>query len=107
MRFLHSSISGLSIVHLQHLPHLCLNNATTPMRHTVMAYASNETTGILNGVNARIDALMIEIRARLARRKVFRQTLHELSVLSDRELADLGLHRTEIHRIAYQAAYEL
>jgi uncharacterized protein YjiS (DUF1127 family) len=47
------------------------------------------------------------IRARRARRKVFNQTFRELSSLSNRELADLGLGRSEIRRVAYQAAYEL
>lgn len=43
----------------------------------------------------------------LARRRMTRQTISELQSLSDRELADLGLHRCEIRRIAYQAAQEL
>ncbi|MDA7425507.1 DUF1127 domain-containing protein [Thalassococcus lentus] len=49
----------------------------------------------------------MDLRARLARRRVYKQTFGELSALSNRELADLGLNRTEIRRIAYQAAYEL
>ena len=72
-----------------------------------MAYASNQSTTVQSGLSARFDALMIDLRARLARRKVYRQTVNELSALSDRELADLGLNRSEIRRIAYQAAYEM
>lgn len=41
-----------------------------------------------------------------AKRAAFRQTMRELNTLSDRELADLGLHRSGLRRIAYQAAYE-
>ena len=42
---------------------------------------------------------------RHAQRRVYRQTLRELSVLSHRELADLGIARAEIGRIAWQSAY--
>ena len=45
------------------------------------------------------------IRESLARRKVFRQTLRELKTLSNRELTDLGIHRSMITRIAQEAAY--
>ena len=72
-----------------------------------MAYASNTQSAARNGLATRFDALLIDIRARLARRRVFNQTLHELSQLSNRELADLGLSRTEIRRVAWQAAYEV
>ena len=40
-----------------------------------------------------------------ARRKVYRQTLAELRSLSERELSDLGLHRSMLTRIALEAAY--
>ena len=41
-----------------------------------------------------------------AKRKVYRTTLNELSNLSNRELADLGLHRSQLKRISYETAYE-
>ncbi|MBC7144599.1 MAG: DUF1127 domain-containing protein [Thioclava marina] len=41
----------------------------------------------------------------MARRKVYRQTLNELRSLSSRELDDLGMHRSMITRVAYEAAY--
>ena len=41
----------------------------------------------------------------LARRAVYAQTLRELNSLSDRELADLGVHATQITDIAREAAY--
>jgi uncharacterized protein YjiS (DUF1127 family) len=37
-------------------------------------------------------------------RAIYRQTIDELSALSDRELADLGLHRSQIRTVAQQAA---
>lgn len=45
------------------------------------------------------------VRETLARRKVYRQTLNELKSLSERELNDLGIHRSMLTRIALEAAY--
>jgi uncharacterized protein YjiS (DUF1127 family) len=38
--------------------------------------------------------------------RMYRKTVNELSALSSRELADLGLNRSMLKRVAYQAAYE-
>jgi uncharacterized protein YjiS (DUF1127 family) len=35
---------------------------------------------------------------------MFNQTARELNALTDRELADLGIHRADIRQIAMQAA---
>lgn len=40
-----------------------------------------------------------------AKRPVFRATCRELSVLSDRELGDLGIPRSNIKGLAMEAAY--
>lgn len=39
------------------------------------------------------------------KRAVYRQTFNELAGLSDRELADLGIARSSIRRLAYESAY--
>ena len=44
-------------------------------------------------------------RSRFARREAFRRTLAELSALSDREAADLGLSRVDFVRVAREATY--
>ncbi|WP_027258325.1 DUF1127 domain-containing protein [Leisingera aquimarina] len=49
-----------------------------------------------------LDALMVKF----VRYRLYRKTVSELSALSARDLADLGLNRSEIQRVAYQAAYE-
>ncbi|WP_299370509.1 DUF1127 domain-containing protein [uncultured Tateyamaria sp.] len=42
---------------------------------------------------------------RHAQRRVYRTTLDELNTLTNRELADLGMHRSELKRIAWESAY--
>ena len=41
---------------------------------------------------------------RHATRRVYNATLSELDALSNRELADLGLHRSELRRVAWESA---
>ncbi|WP_439124214.1 DUF1127 domain-containing protein [Marivita sp.] len=71
-----------------------------------MAYETNSLGAVGNGIIDRMNTLVADYRAAAARRKVYRDTLRELSALSDRELCDLGLNHSEIKRVAYQAAYE-
>ncbi|MBV0914068.1 DUF1127 domain-containing protein [Anianabacter salinae] len=56
-------------------------------------------------VGARFNGMKSELRARWESYKVYRRTVSELAALSDRELNDLGLHRSSIRGIAYEAAY--
>ena len=42
---------------------------------------------------------------RRATHRVYRTTLAELQTLSNRELADLGLHSSELKRIAWESAH--
>ena len=51
--------------------------------------------GIINGFTQRVQ-----------RYRTYRQTLEELESLSDRELADLSISRSQIRGIAYRAAYD-
>ena len=46
-----------------------------------------------------------QIRQSLAKRKIYSTTLSELSSLSDRNLKDLGIPRSDIKRLAMEAAY--
>lgn len=45
-----------------------------------------------------------QIRYAVAKRRVYRATFHELSVLNDRDLNDLGIARCDIKRLAQEAA---
>lgn len=41
----------------------------------------------------------------IKKKQVFNRTQKELYSLSDKELADIGLHRSEIGRIAYETVF--
>ena len=51
----------------------------------------------------RLDAVMQRVRDY----RTFRKTVSELSDLSNADLVDLGLHRSEIRRVALEAVYGL
>lgn len=56
--------------------------------------------------DAHLAAYIVQTRARLAQWRLYRQTLSEMAELPDRQLADLGLHRSELKRAAYMAVYQ-
>lgn len=51
-----------------------------------------------------IASLRANVATRIEQRKTFVRTLNELSILSDRELNDLGMSRHMIREIAREAA---
>ncbi|WP_293440143.1 DUF1127 domain-containing protein [Planktotalea sp.] len=54
----------------------------------------------------KIAALWAEIKEANAKCVVYNTTVRELNALSGRELADLGIHRSMIRRLALDAAYK-
>ncbi len=66
-----------------------------------MAYV-NSTSVARKGTFDRLTAF---ISASVRQRRVYAQTLTELTALSDRELNDLGISRLAIPEIAHEAAY--
>lgn len=72
------------------------------------AHANQHATGNhVSGLGAilnRVSSLYHETVDALGRYRVFRQTYDELSALSNRQLADLGINRSMITRIAMDAA---
>lgn len=71
-----------------------------------MASTIQNTGATQGGLRLRLTELAADFRARQARNRVFRQTMSELTQLTDRELSDLGIHRTQIRGIARDAAYK-
>lgn len=49
--------------------------------------------------------LTARLRKFLAERRLYRETVSELSQLTDRELADLGIHRATIGDVARESVY--
>jgi uncharacterized protein YjiS (DUF1127 family) len=52
-----------------------------------------------------LSAWLYGLALRFADHRLFRRSVSELYDLSIRELADLGLHRGEIKRVAYETVY--
>ena len=71
-----------------------------------MAYVTS-TRAAQVSVYDRFNALAVGLKDAIARRRVFNQTLYELSHLSDRDLSDLGLSRANIADVAREAAYKV
>ncbi|MFQ6549498.1 DUF1127 domain-containing protein [Aestuariibius sp. 2305UL40-4] len=69
-----------------------------------MAYA-HTSRGASHGFAARFAAAKTDLRARWDAYRIYRRTFDELARLNDRDLADLGLHRSAIKAIALEAAY--
>ncbi len=69
-----------------------------------MAYATETRTAAF-GLTAVAGNIAAQVSDFFAKRKVYTTTLRELESLDDRELADLGIARTMIKRVATEAAY--
>ncbi|MDF1669190.1 MAG: DUF1127 domain-containing protein [Roseovarius sp.] len=69
-----------------------------------MAYASHNRSG-LNALHLDISAFIFHGLRRFEDFRAYRKTLSELSVLSEGQLADMGLSRSGIHRAALESVY--
>ena len=65
----------------------------------------NDVQSTAHGLTGRVSAFWKNLQESRQRRRVFVQTLRVLNALSTRELDDLGINRTMITRVAYEAAY--
>ena len=64
-------------------------------------------TSLVRGSFAeRLHVWIADYKEAAAKRAVYRKTVQELNALSGRELADLGLSRSMIRSVAYEAAYK-
>ena len=69
-----------------------------------MAYLN--TTRAANATSrGGIAGVLQSLHTTIERRRLYGRTFRELAALSDRELADLGMHRSMIAAIAHEAAY--
>ena len=70
-----------------------------------MAFVS-DISNFESGLVKKMWASLKTAREQASQRRAFRRTLEELSALSDRELDDMGIHRSMIREIAREAAYK-
>ena len=71
-----------------------------------MAYANTSfADGAGHGLISRVRAQFAAYAERAYRRSIYYGTARALSQLSDRQLADISIARSEITRIAKEAAY--
>lgn len=69
-----------------------------------MAYVNSSRAASFSPAD-RISGVFAQFKLQIARRAVYNQTVRELVQLSDRELADLGIARTDIPAVAREAAF--
>lgn len=70
-----------------------------------MAAIADIHNGAASGFAARLLAAIQHMQENRARRAVYRQTVRELNALTSRDLADLGINRAMIARLAHEAAW--
>jgi uncharacterized protein YjiS (DUF1127 family) len=84
-----------------------MERKTRKRRHFEMAYyTQTQTHSVVERLLERTSELFHAAAKRYARARIYRTSLNELNALSDRDLADLGLHRSEIKALAFKAAME-
>lgn len=66
---------------------------------------ANATRSTAPGLAERLMTAFTAAKAELRRQRVYRRTLRELNALTERELADLGIHASMIQQIAREAAW--
>ena len=109
MHLLHSGIAHATHCAIAALTYLCITEAktlsnVTRVRGRKMAFANTvQTHDVRTG--DRFSNVFTNLTARYEAYKVYRKTFAELSDLSDRDLADLGIHRSSLRAIANEAAY--
>ncbi|CUH52234.1 DUF1127 domain-containing protein [Shimia marina] len=68
-----------------------------------MAYVANHAETAVSKASG-LSVFFANVAERVRKHRVYRETVSELSALSNRELADLGLHRSMIRRLALEAS---
>ena len=62
-------------------------------------------SGLVDRVERRLRAAMVALDARLERRARYAVAIRQLRLLSDRELHDIGIGRSDIPRVAREANF--
>jgi len=67
--------------------------------------AQTHQAAATSGITGRLMAAIQHMQENHARRVIYRQTVRELNALTNRDLADLGISRAMITRLAHEAAW--
>jgi uncharacterized protein YjiS (DUF1127 family) len=70
-----------------------------------MAIAETNTQTRNRDIFAILDGWLDAVKLNRRRNAIYRQTLRELSSLSERELNDIGLSRSQVQQVSLQAAH--
>lgn len=62
---------------------------------------------VATGLVERARMIFATLRGAVEKQRVKRQTMAELNALSDHDLRDLGIARSQIRSIAHEAAYDM
>ncbi len=68
-----------------------------------MAYLTTQTT-TQNSFTARLSAAFDAVATHFKQRRLYRETFDGLNALTNRELADLGLTRSELRNVALESS---
>lgn len=71
-----------------------------------MAYVNSSRSAQVS-FSDRFAAVVKVVADLIERRRIYNQTVFELTNLSDRDLSDLGLSRSTISQVAKEAAYQV
>ena len=67
--------------------------------------AHTHNAAATSGIAGRLMAAIQHMQENRARHVIYRQTVRELNALTNRDLADLGIERATITRLAREAAW--
>jgi len=71
-----------------------------------MAYTTQENGFAERASGTSLFGLLVaSVREALQKRRIYVRTINELESLSDRELSEMGVHRSGIKRVAIDAAW--
>ncbi len=70
-----------------------------------MAFATTTRRATAQYLSEDLSAAIYAALQRITNYRAYRRTVRELSNLSSHELADLGLHRSELCRVAHESVY--
>ncbi len=102
LHLLHSSIAAADIAAAQQKANYAVKNGdvperkSEPMTFVQITHPADWSGSLLNRLFARLSEHVV-------RRRLAAQTIAELAALSDRDLADIGLHRGDIRDVARRA----